>query len=210
MKNIVVLGSTGSIGKNTLEVARNLKDKFRVVGLSSNSRWELLAEQVEEFKPTYVALNDSQLGKKLKHRFPDNHLKILTGNKCLEEIVLHEEVDVVVSAVVGAVGLSAAIATVQQGKILALANKESLVMAGHIVMSLAKKNQILPVDSEHSAIFQSLQSGKRSEIKRVIITASGGPFYDYPRDKLPDVSPAQALKHPTWQMGQKITIDSSL
>ncbi|MBF8278241.1 MAG: dxr [Candidatus Brocadiaceae bacterium] len=209
MKNIVVLGSTGSIGKNTLEVARNLKDKFRVIGLSSNSRWELLAEQVEEFKPTYVALNDSQLGEKLKRRFPDNHLKILTGNKCLEEIVLHEEVDIVVSAVVGAVGLPAAIATVQQGKTLALANKESLVMAGHIVMSLAKKNQILPVDSEHSAIFQSLQSGKRSEIKRVIITASGGPFYDYPVDKLSDVSPAQALKHPTWQMGQKITIDSA-
>ncbi|MEK7805908.1 MAG: 1-deoxy-D-xylulose-5-phosphate reductoisomerase, partial [Planctomycetota bacterium] len=209
MKNIVILGSTGSIGKNTLEVARNLKDKFRVVGLSSNSRWELLAEQVEEFKPTYVALNDSQLGEKLKRRFPDNHLKILTGNKCLEEIVLREEVDVVVSAVVGAVGLPAAIATVQQGKTLALANKEALVMAGHIVMSLAKKNQILPVDSEHSAIFQSLQSGKRSEIKRVIITASGGPFYDYPVDKLSDVSPAQALKHPTWQMGQKITIDSA-
>ena len=105
MKNIVVLGSTGSIGKNTLEVARNLKDKFRVIGLSSNSRWELLAEQVEEFKPAYVALNDSQLGEKLKRRFPDNHLKILTGNKCLEEIVLNEEVDIVVSAVVGAVGL---------------------------------------------------------------------------------------------------------
>jgi len=180
-----------------------------VIGLSSNSRWELLAEQVEEFKPAYVALNDSQLGEKLKRRFPVNHLKILTGNKCLEEIVLNEDVDIVVSAVVGAVGLPAAIATVQQGKILALANKESLVMAGHIVMSLAKKNQILPVDSEHSAIFQSLQSGKPSEIKRVIITASGGPFYDYHKDKLSDVSPAQALKHPTWQMGQKITIDSA-
>ena len=145
-----------------------------MIGLSSNSRWELLAEQVEEFKPAYVALNDSQLGEKLKRRFPDNHLKILTGNKCLEEIVLNEEVDIVVSAVVGAVGLPTAIATIQQGKTLALANKESLVMAGHIVMSLAKKNQILPVDSEHSAIFQSLQSGKPGEIKRVIITASGG------------------------------------
>ncbi len=209
MKNIVVLGSTGSIGKNTLEVVRNLKDKFRVVGLSSNSRWELLSEQVEEFKPTYVALNDAQLVEKLKGRFPNNHLEILTGNNCLEEIVLKQEVDIVVSAVVGAVGLPAAIATVQQGKTLALANKESLVMAGHIMMSLAKKNQILPVDSEHSAIFQSLQSGKPSEVKRVIITASGGPFYDYPIDKLSDVKPAQALKHPTWQMGQKITIDSA-
>ncbi|MDN3512141.1 MAG: 1-deoxy-D-xylulose-5-phosphate reductoisomerase [Candidatus Jettenia sp.] len=209
MKNIVILGSTGSIGKNTLEVARNLKDKFRVIGLSSNSRWELLSDQIEEFKPTYIALNDSKLVEKIKSRFPNNNVKVITGNNCLEEIVLKKEVDIVVSAVVGAVGLPAAIATLQQGKILALANKESLVMAGHIVMSLAKKNQILPVDSEHSAIFQSLQSGKPSEIKRVIITASGGPFYDYPREKLPDVSPAQALKHPTWRMGQKITIDSA-
>lgn len=209
MKNIVVLGSTGSIGTNTLEVARNLKDKFRVVGLSAYSRWELLAEQVEEFKPAYVALNDVQLVEKFKSRNNHKQTKILTGNDCLKEMVLGHDVDIVVSAVVGAAGLQAAIATVQQGRILALANKESLVMAGHIVMSLAKKNQILPVDSEHSAIFQSLQSGKRDEVKRVIITASGGPFYEYPTDKLPDVTLAQALKHPTWQMGRKITIDSA-
>lgn len=209
MKNIVVLGSTGSIGKNTLEVVRNLKDKFRVVGLSSNSRWELLAEQVEEFKPKYVALNDCESVEKLRRRFHKNQLNILTGSNCLKEIVSREEVDVVVSAVVGAVGLPAAIATIEQGKMLALANKESLVMAGHIVMPLARKDQILPVDSEHSAIFQSLHSGKPCEVKRVIITASGGPFYDYPMEKLSDVTPAQALKHPTWQMGQKITIDSA-
>lgn len=209
MKNIVVLGSTGSIGTNTLEVARNLKDKFRVVGLSAYSRWELLAEQVDEFKPAYVALNDAQLVEKFKSRNNHKQTKILTGNDCLKEMVLNHDVDIVVSAVVGAAGLQAAIATVQQGRILALANKESLVMAGHIVMSLAKKNQILPVDSEHSAIFQSLQSGKRDEVKRVIITASGGPFYEYPTEKLPDVTLAQALKHPTWQMGRKITIDSA-
>lgn len=209
MKNIVVLGSTGSIGTNTLEVARNLKDKFRVVGLSAYSRWELLAGQVEEFKPAYVALNDAQLLDKFKSRNNHKQTRILTGNDCLKEMVLNHDVDIVVSAVVGAAGLQAAIATVQQGKILALANKESLVMAGNIVMPLAKKNQILPVDSEHSAIFQSLQSGRRDEVKRVIITASGGPFYDYPTDKLPDVTLAQALKHPTWQMGRKITIDSA-
>lgn len=209
MKNIVVLGSTGSIGKNTLEVARNLKDTFQVVGLSSNSRWELLAEQVEEFKPRYVALTDSGLAERLKQRFHGSQTKILTGNHCLQEIVVKPEVDIVVSAVVGAVGLPAAIATIEQGKTLALANKESLVMAGHLVMPLAKKNQILPVDSEHSAIFQSLHSGKPCEVKRVIITASGGPFCDYPADKLSEVKPAQALKHPTWQMGQKITIDSA-
>ncbi len=209
IKNIVVLGSTGSIGKNTLEVVRNLKDEFRVVGLSANSRWELLSEQIEEFQPAYVALNNGGLVEKLKNRFSNNRLEIIAGNNCLKELVLRDEVDIVVSAVVGAVGLPAAIATLQQGKTLALANKESLVMAGHIVMSLAKKAQILPVDSEHSAIFQALQSGRRNEIKRVIITASGGPFYDYPQDELPNVKPAQALKHPTWQMGQKITIDSA-
>ena len=209
MKNIVVLGSTGSIGRNTLEVVRNLKSEFRVVGLSSNSQWELLASQIEEFKPAYVALNDIQLAERIKSRFSDNQLKIFTGNNCLREIVLNREVDIVLSAVVGAVGLPAAITTLEQGKTLALANKESLVMAGHIIMSLAKRNQILPVDSEHSAIFQSLQSGKLSEIKRVIITASGGPFYDYPIDRLSGVTPVQALKHPTWRMGQKITIDSA-
>src|SRR3972149_138010 len=209
MKNIVVLGSTGSIGRNTLEVVRNLKSEFRVVGLSSNSQWELLASQIEEFKPAYVALNDIQLAERIKSRFSDNQLKIFTGNNCLREIVLNREVDIVLSAVVGAVGLPAAITTLEQGKTLALAIKESLVMGGQIVMSLAKRNKILPVDSEHSSIFQSVQSGKLSEIKRVIITASGGPFYDYPKDKLPEVSPAQALKHPTGQMGQKITIDSA-
>ncbi len=209
MKNIVVLGSTGSIGKNTLEVVRNLKDTFQVIGLSSNSRWELLAEQIEEFKPRYVALNDCELVRKLQRRFQGSHLEILTGNNCLQEIVLNCDTDIVLSAVVGAVGLPAAIATIERGKTLALANKEALVMAGHMVMSLAKKDQILPVDSEHSAIFQSLRSGRSCEVKRVIITASGGPFYDYPADKLPEVKPAQALKHPTWQMGQKITIDSA-
>jgi 1-deoxy-D-xylulose-5-phosphate reductoisomerase len=209
MKNIVILGSTGSIGKSTLEVVRNLKDTFRVIGLSSNLQWELLADQVEEFKPIYIALNNSQLVEKLKNRFPSGKVKIITGNNCLEEIVSQQEVNIVVSAVVGAVGLPAAITALEQGKVLALANKEALVMAGHIVMSLAKKDQILPVDSEHSAIFQSLQSGKPSEIKRVIITASGGPFYDYPKEKLCDVSQEQALNHPTWRMGQKITIDSA-
>lgn len=209
MKNIIVLGSTGSIGRNTLEVIRNLKDAFRVTGLSSNSQWELLSNQIEEFRPLYIALNNGQSVDSLKKRFSSDRLKIITGNNCLKEIASQQEVDIVVSAVVGAVGLPAAITALERGKILALANKEALVMAGHIVMSLSRKNQILPVDSEHSAIFQSLQSGEPREIKRVIITASGGPFYDYPRERLPDVSPSQALKHPTWQMGQKITIDSA-
>ncbi|MCF6148890.1 MAG: 1-deoxy-D-xylulose-5-phosphate reductoisomerase [Candidatus Kuenenia sp.] len=209
MKHIAILGSTGSIGKNTLQVVRNLKDKFRVTGLSTHSQWEFLAEQVEEFNPSHVALSNPQLAEKLKHRLSYNQTEIICGNNCLKDIVLKSKADIVVSAVVGAIGLSAAIETVQAGKILALANKEALVMAGNIVMPLAKKNQILPVDSEHSAIFQALQSGKQNEIKRIIITASGGPFYDFPADTLAGVTPAQALKHPTWRMGQKITIDSA-
>ncbi|MBM4054517.1 MAG: 1-deoxy-D-xylulose-5-phosphate reductoisomerase [Planctomycetes bacterium] len=209
MKNIVILGSTGSIGKNTLQVARNLKDRFRVTGLSTHSQWEFLAEQAEEFNPAYVALSNPQLAGKLKQRLSGNHTEIISGNNCLKEIVLKSEADIVVSAVVGAIGLSAAIETIRTGKILALANKEALVMAGNIVIPLAKKNQILPVDSEHSAIFQALQSGRQNEIKRIIITASGGPFYGFPADTLADVTPAQALKHPTWRMGQKITIDSA-
>jgi len=209
VKNIVVLGSTGSIGKNTLKVVRNLKDKFRIIGLSSNSQWELLAEQIEEFKPHYAALGNIQLAEKLKNHVSGNRTKIITGNNCLKELAVKNDIDIVVSAVVGAVGLPAAIAAVQEGKILALANKESLVMAGNILMPLARNNQILPVDSEHSAIFQSLQSGKPTEIKRIIITASGGPFYDYPTENLAGVRPAVALKHPTWNMGRKITIDSA-
>jgi len=209
VKNIVVLGSTGSIGKNTLKVVRNLKDKFRIIGLSSNSQWELLAEQIEEFKPHYAALGNIQLAEKLKNHVSGNRTKIITGNNCLKELAVKNDIDIVVSAVVGAVGLPAAIAAVQEGKILALANKESLVMAGNILMPLARNNQILPVDSEHSAIFQSLQSGKPTEIKRIIITASGGPFYDYPTENLAGVRPEEALKHPTWNMGRKITIDSA-
>ena len=209
MKNVAILGSTGSIGKNALHVVRNLKDSFRVTGLSSHSQWEFLARQAEEFNPSHVALSDPQLAGKLKQCLSGKRIEVISGNNCLKEIVLKSEADIVVSAVVGAIGLSAAIATIQAGKILALANKEALVMAGNIVIPLAKKNQILPVDSEHSAIFQALQSGRQNEIRRIIITASGGPFYDFPADTLADVTPDQALKHPTWRMGQKITIDSA-
>lgn len=209
MKNVAILGSTGSIGKNALQVVRNLKDSFRVTGLSSHSQWEFLARQAEEFNPSHIALSDLQLAGKLKQHLSGKQIEVISGNNCLKEIVLKSEADIVVSAVVGAIGLSAAITTVQAGKILALANKEALVMAGNIIIPLAKKNQILPVDSEHSAIFQALQSGRQNEIRRIIITASGGPFYDFPADTLADVTPAQALKHPTWRMGQKITIDSA-
>ena len=137
MKNVAILGSTGSIGKNALHVVRNLKDSFRVTGLSSHSQWEFLARQAEEFNPSHVALSDPQLAGKLKQHLSNKQIEVISGNNCLKEIVLKSEADIVVSAVVGAIGLSAAIETVQAGKILALANKEALVMAGNIVIPLA-------------------------------------------------------------------------
>ena len=211
MKNVVILGSTGSIGKNALDVIRNLRHKYKVVGLSANSRWELLAKQVEEFKPKSVSLADGRWIKELKNKLPQNSVQILTGTESVKEMVSKGDVDIVISAIVGAAGLPAAIEVIKNGKTLALANKEALVMAGGLIVSMAKKKgvNILPVDSEHSAIFQALRAGHPNEVKKVIITASGGPFRDYPKEKLSEVTKEEALNHPTWQMGQKITIDSA-
>ena len=211
MKNVVILGSTGSIGKNALDVIRNLRHKYKVVGLSANSRWELLAKQVEEFKPKSVSLADGRWIKELKNKLPQNSVQILTGTDSVKEMVSRDDVDIVISAIVGAAGLPAAIEVIKNGKTLALANKEALVMAGGLIVSMAKKKgvNILPVDSEHSAIFQALKAGHPNEVKKVIITASGGPFRDYPKEKLSEVTKEEALNHPTWQMGQKITIDSA-
>ena len=211
MKNVAILGSTGSIGKNALEVIRKLPDKFRAVGLSTNSRWELLAEQIEEFKPKSASLVDERWVNNLKNRLTGNSVQILTGKDSVKEIVSIEEVDIVISAIVGAAGLPAAIEVIKNGKDLALANKEALVMAGALIMPMAEEMgvKILPVDSEHSAIFQAMCAGRRSEVKKIIITASGGPFNNHPKEKLSDVTVEEALNHPTWRMGQKITIDSA-
>jgi 1-deoxy-D-xylulose-5-phosphate reductoisomerase len=179
--------------------------------LSANSRWELLAKQVEEFKPKSVSLADGRWIKELKNKLPQNSVQILTGPDSVKEMVSRGDVDIVVSAIVGAAGLPAAIEVIKNGKTLALANKEALVMAGGLIVSMAKEKgvNILPVDSEHSAIFQALKAGRYDEVKKVIITASGGPFRDYPKEKLSEVTLEEALNHPTWQMGQKITIDSA-
>ncbi len=211
MKNVVILGSTGSIGKNALDVIRNLRHKYKVVGLSANSRWELLAKQVEEFKPKSVSLADGRWIKELKNKLPQNSVQILTGTDSVKEMVSRDDVDIVISAIVGAAGLPAAIEVIKNGKTLALANKEALVMAGGIIVSMAREKgvSIIPIDSEHSAILQALRAGHPNEVKKVIITASGGPFRDYPKEKLSEVTLEEALKHPTWQMGQKITIDSA-
>ena len=211
MKNVVILGSTGSIGKNALNVIRNLRHKYKAVGLSANSSWELLAEQVNEFKPENVSLVDGQHIDKLKSKLTGNHVQVLNGDDSVRKMVSGENVDIVISAIVGAAGLPAALEVIKNGKTLALANKEALVMAGSLVMSMADEKgvKVLPVDSEHSAIFQALSAGRRSEVKKVIITASGGPFYDHPEEKLSDVTVEEALNHPTWRMGRKITIDSA-
>ncbi|HDY66641.1 hypothetical protein LCGC14_2108690 [marine sediment metagenome] len=211
MKNVIILGSTGSIGKNALDVIRNLRHKYKVVGLSANSRWELLAKQVEEFKPKSVSLADGRWIKELKNKLPQNSVQILTGTDSVKEMVSRDDVDIVISAIVGAAGLPAAIEVIKNGKTLALANKEALVMAGGIIVSMAREKgvSIIPIDSEHSAILQALRAGHPNEVKKVIITASGGPFRDYPKEKLSEVTLEEALNHPTWQMGQKITIDSA-
>lgn len=212
MKNIVILGSTGSIGTNTLEVIRGLADHYRVIGLAANTQWGLLSRQIEDFHPAWVSLADKESYKCLRNKLNSTAgIQILNGLNNLVETELFDKVDIVVSAITGAAGLSAVIEAIKNKKTMAIANKEVLVMAGEIVMTLAKENgvKILPIDSEHSAVFQSLRAGNENEISKIILTASGGPFYEFPKEKLTDVSPCQALKHPTWEMGKKITIDSA-
>ncbi|MEE9201343.1 MAG: 1-deoxy-D-xylulose-5-phosphate reductoisomerase [Candidatus Brocadiales bacterium] len=211
MKKIAILGSTGSIGKNALSVIRSLGTGYSATALTTNSNWELLAEQAEEFHPRRVAIVDLEGGRRLKERLSDNSVEILTGEESIEGVVSDDGVDLVLSAIVGAAVLPATLKAIEHKKDLALANKEALVMAGDIVTARAAEMgvSLIPVDSEHSAIFQSLAAGRRSELKRVILTASGGAFRGYPADKLDEVTPEQALDHPTWKMGKKITIDSA-
>ncbi|MBI5417961.1 1-deoxy-D-xylulose-5-phosphate reductoisomerase [Candidatus Poribacteria bacterium] len=207
-KNIVILGSTGSIGRNTLEIIKNIPNDFKVVGIAGNSNYELLAEQIKEFKPQYVVTGDKQ---KLEKKLGKTRTKILAGVDGLVEISSLPNVHMVVVAVVGAVGLKPALAAIESGKTIALANKEVMVMAGELITSVAKKNKIkiLPIDSEHSAIFQSLDEKNLHAIDNLILTASGGPFLNYPANKMDEITASQALKHPKWKMGQKVTIDSS-
>ncbi|MEE9488768.1 MAG: 1-deoxy-D-xylulose-5-phosphate reductoisomerase [Candidatus Brocadiales bacterium] len=211
MKNIAILGSTGSIGKNALDVIRHLGADYSATALTSNRSWETLAQQAEEFHPRRVAMVDGEGCRQLKERLSGNSVEVLSGEESIEEIVADDDVDLVLSAIVGAAALPATLKAIAHKKDLALANKEALVMAGEIVTSKARENgvSLIPVDSEHSAIFQSLAAGKRSELRRIILTASGGAFRDYPADKLDGVTPEQALDHPTWKMGKKITIDSA-
>lgn len=210
-RQVAILGSTGSIGQNTLEVIRNSGGKLRVAGLVAHKNVEILLKQVEEFSPDWVVTTDQDAGQALRHRLNGNRAKVYTSTPAVTELVQQPSIDVVVSAIVGSAGLSGTYAAIEAGKTIALANKETLVMAGPLVMAKAKQtgSAILPVDSEHSAVFQAMMAGRGTELKRIILTASGGPFRTYPREQMESVSVQDALSHPTWQMGPKITIDSA-
>ena len=212
MKRITILGSTGSIGTQTLDVVRKNKDKFQVVAISANSSIDLLLEQIMEFSPKYVAVYNKESALKLKEMIPENiNIEVLIGMDGLVKICQLEEVNVVLTAVVGMIGLVPTMAAIKAKKTIALANKETLVTAGEIVMRETKKNnvEILPVDSEHSAIFQCLNGERKQDIEKIILTASGGPFRGKKREELVNVTKNEALKHPNWDMGRKISIDSS-
>ena len=210
MKNISVLGSTGSIGTQTLEIVRANND-LRVVALAAGSNIVKLEEQIREFAPLFVCVFNEDAAKELAEKVSDLDVKVASGMDGLIEAATIEEAEIVVTAFVGMIGIKPTLEAIKAGKDIALANKETLVTAGHLVMPLAQKNGviILPVDSEHSAIFQSLQGNENNKIDKILLTASGGPFRGWTVDQMKDIKVEDALKHPNWAMGQKITIDSS-
>lgn len=211
MKNIAVLGSTGSIGTQTLDVVRANPERLCVKALAAGHNITQLESQIREFHPQIAAVWDEEKAKELRICTADLPVKIVSGMEGLLEIAQMEEAEVLVTAIVGMIGIRPTIAAIKAGKDIALANKETLVTAGHIIMSLAKEKhvRILPVDSEHSAIFQSLNGETGNKIHKILLTASGGPFRGWTREQMKGVQVEDALKHPNWTMGRKITIDSS-
>jgi len=214
MKRLTIIGSTGSVGRNALRVVEHLPDRLEVFALAAHSAVERLAEQAAAFRPKVVALADASRTEQFYfecRRKGVSTPEVVTGDAGMRLIASAPEVDIVVSAAVGAAGLLPTYAAVSSGKTVALANKEAMVLAGELLSRTARQSgaRILPVDSEHCAVDQCLRSGNRGEVRRLILTASGGPFRDTPMDRLPDVTPEEALNHPTWRMGQRITIDSA-
>jgi 1-deoxy-D-xylulose-5-phosphate reductoisomerase len=225
VKRIAILGSTGSIGKNALRVIDALNSslvargssldeeqpQYRIVALSAHSRFELLAEQVRRYKPRFAAITNTDFLEQFCGLVSDLDVEVLAGTEGLKEIAQLEDVDVVLTAVVGAAGLPAVLSAAQAGKTLAIANKEPLVIAGELLTQTVKKSggKILPVDSEHSAIFQAMQAGSHEEVSKIILTSSGGPFRKMSRETIENVTLEQALSHPVWDMGPKITVDSA-
>lgn len=211
MKRLAILGSTGSIGVNTLDIVQRYPDRFQVISLSGGQNIELLREQTLRFRPKVVSLLNQEVAREFQKSLTEREVEVVYGVEGLIRVATHPEVDQVVSAIVGAVGLIPTLSAIKSRKSIALANKEPLVMAGQLIMEEAKRHQvtILPVDSEHSAIFQSLLGHRKEDIHRLILTASGGPFLNLPLSKLQEVTAKDALRHPHWEMGKKITIDSA-
>lgn len=211
-KKIAILGSTGSIGTQTLDIVKR-DPNMEVVGLSAHSNIELLEAQIKEFKPRLVCVMNEEKAEALRSRLSgtEYEIEVVTGVEGLIAVATLEEAEIIVTAVVGMIGLLPTIRAIEAKKTIALANKETLVTAGELVMNLAKEHgvAILPVDSEHSAVFQCLRGNKHKEIDQIILTASGGPFREYTKEQLENVTVAQALNHPNWKMGSKITIDSA-
>jgi 1-deoxy-D-xylulose-5-phosphate reductoisomerase len=212
MKNLSLLGATGSIGVNVLNIVRKFPERFRIIGLAAGRNVELLARQVTEFNPQRVSVLDDEHADKLARLLPDEYRsRIVTGTAGNSEIAALDETDMTIAAIVGAAGLLPTIAAIEAGKDIGLANKETLVVAGRLVMQKVRENNVklLPIDSEHSAIMQALDGGRKEDVARIILTASGGPFLHRKKEELQEVSPDQALAHPNWSMGRKISIDSA-
>ena len=210
MKNITILGSTGSIGTNALEVIRQKRDEFNVVALSGHTNYKLVMEQIKEFSPKYVSIGTEEGFETIKKEFPE--VNLFFGREGLKKLGELEETDIILTAVSGVIGIEATVEAIKKGKRIALANKETMVAGGAYINRLLKEYpeaEIIPVDSEHSALFQSLSAGRREDVKNLIITASGGSFRGKKRDELKEITVSEALKHPKWSMGKKITIDSS-
>ncbi len=210
MKKIIILGSTGSIGTQTLEVVNHLED-WQVIGLTASTNIDLLEEQAHKFHPKYLVIMNDSLVKELEYRMDSYDIKILSGIKGLEYLASQVEADLVINSLVGGVGLRPTMAALNSGNRLGLANKESLVIGGEIISTYLENNQgqVLPIDSEHNALFQILEGHQKREVKNIILTASGGPFRKLPIEKMSQVTVQEALKHPNWDMGGKITIDSA-
>ncbi len=210
-QNLVILGSTGSIGRSTLDVVHASPERFNVIGLSANKNLNLLCQQAKAFRPRWVVATSVPDADRFDWRQLPSDVRLIVGPEGIEDQVASPDVDIVVAAIVGSAGLRGTWRAIQAGKTVALANKETLVMAGQQVMQLARdsKSNIIPVDSEHSAVFQAMRAGNDNEVQRIILTASGGPFRCYSREQLQNVTVQDALAHPTWDMGQKITIDSA-
>lgn len=210
MKKIGILGSTGSIGTQTLEIVRNNPD-LQVVALAAGSNVSLMEQQVREFHPLLAVMGSEEASADLKSRIADTDTKVLAGMEGMLELAVLPQMEVLVTAIVGMIGIRPTIAAIEAGKTIALANKETLVTAGHIIMPLAKEKgvSILPVDSEHSAIFQSMHGENRERVSKILLTASGGPFRGKKTEELQDITVEDALKHPNWSMGRKITVDSA-